>query len=247
VSSIHSRRRQRAADISRRVCSADDAYPTCAVFGCGRPTRAAAGRGLNRLYCRRHEDHFQRHGSYHKGSYSAAELRPYRLAAERWLKTNSQDPYARAALQAVGALMRSGRAEEAFRLRGLPPAERARVAWGRLRRAGVPAAQPVAAWLAVEMRLADDPQPDRRPDFKRVQAAKLVHRMASGTHRRWEQERPDGGVRVVEMHKYPASRGRVLRHIGEALEQAVELLAAHRVSAIRAAIRLPAPAPPRAG
>lgn len=51
-----------------------------------------------------HEDHFQRHGSYHKGSYSAAELRSYRLAAERWLQGNGQDPYAQAALKAVEAL-----------------------------------------------------------------------------------------------------------------------------------------------
>lgn len=106
--------------------------------------------------------------------------------------------------------------------------------------------KPLSVWLAVEMRLADDPQAEWRPEFKRVQAAKLVHRMAIGTHRRREQERPDGRVRVIEMHKYPASRGRVLRHIGEALERAAELLVAHRLPAIRAAVRLPAAAPRQA-
>lgn len=230
-----SRRRQRSADILQRVRKVEDAHFVCAVYGCGRPTRAAAGRGLNRLYCRQHEDHLQRHGSYIKTSYKAAELRPYRIAAERWLQANPTDVYVRAALQAIGTLLRSGRAEEAFRLRGLSPADRARVAWGRLRRADVPPQKPLAVWLAVEMRLADDPQADWQPEFKRVQAAKLVHRMASGTHRRWEQERQAGRVHVVELHKYPASRGRVLRHIGEALERAAELVAEHRLSAIRAA------------
>lgn len=200
---------------------------------------------MNRLYCRSHEDHFQRHGSYLKSSYGAAELRPYRLAAERWLIANADDPYAKHALTAVGALLRAGRPIEAFRLRGLSPAERARVAWGRLRREGVTAMRPVAAWLAVEMRVADDPQPDRASEFKRVQAAKLVHRLASGTHRRWEHERPGGQISVEEMHRYPQSRGRVLRHIGEQLEKAVELLAAHRLSPIRATVRLPPAGAPR--
>jgi hypothetical protein len=197
---------------------------------------------VNRLYCRAHEDHFQRHGSYLKGSYAAAELRPYRIAAERWLKANGADPFARTALLAIERLIYSNRVEEAFRLRGLSPAERAGIAWGRLRRAEVSPIKPVAAWLAVEMRLADDPQPDWHAEFKRVQAAKLVHRMASGTHKRWERERPNGQVEVTEMHKYPANRGRVLRHIGETLERAVEKLVAKRLPAIRATVRLPAAA-----
>ena len=239
MSSTVSRRRQRTADVSRRVQNRDDAYSTCRIFGCGHPTRAASGRGLNRLYCRAHEDHFQRHGSYLKGSYAAGELRPYRVAAERWLKTNAADPFAKMALLTIERLIYSNRVEEAFRLRGLSPTERAGIAWGRLRRAEVSPIKPVAAWLAVEMRLADDPQADWHPEFKRVQAAKLVHRMASGTHKRWERERPSGQVEVTEMHKYPANRGRVLRHIGQALERAVETLAEKRLAAIRAAVRLP--------
>ena len=70
--------------------------------------------------------------------------------------------------------------------------------------------------------------------FKWVQAAKLVHRMASGTHKRWEREQADpswSGLRtmtvVEEKHWYPRSRGRVLRHIGEDLARAVELLVKH--------------------
>lgn len=72
----------------------------------------------------------------------------------------------------------------------------------------------LAAWMAVELRLQDDPQPDRHDEYKQVQAAKLIRRMAGGTHKRWEHERPDDSITVTSLHKYPASRGLVLRVIG---------------------------------
>jgi hypothetical protein len=83
----------------------------------------------------------------------------------------------------------------------------------------------VAAWLAVEFTIKHDPQPDWRTEYKRVQGAKVVHRMASGSHKRWEHEYSHGnGKWTEELHTYPQSRGRVLRHIGEDLEKACELL-----------------------
>ncbi|BEQ13276.1 hypothetical protein FAK_03420 [Desulfoferula mesophila] len=98
----------------------------------------------------------------------------------------------------------------------------------------------MAAWLAVEMVLRDDPQAELKPEYKRVQAAKIVHRMASGTHKRWEREKPHplhhGLPPIKEVEEklwYPKSRGRVLRHIGGDLEEAVELLVDHRLEEIR--------------
>lgn len=72
--------------------------------------------------------------------------------------------------------------------------------------------------------IASDPSADRHSEFRQVQAAKLLHRMASGTHRRWERNGPGGSLEVTELHKYPASRGRVLRHLGEQLERIAELV-----------------------
>jgi hypothetical protein len=46
----------------------------------------------------------------------------------------------------------------------------------------------------------------------------------SESHRRWEVPRTDGGVLVTELHKFPMSRGRVLRHIGQQIERVAELL-----------------------
>ncbi|WP_258052027.1 hypothetical protein [Mesorhizobium sp. INR15] len=141
-----------------------------------------------------------------------------------WLEAQEDDTYVRNAVDRVATLLRtSGQFKEAFRLRGLSPQDRAKAAWARLRRAAVDPRRVVAAWLAIEMIIRDDPQADLKAEFKRVQAAKLVHRMASGTHKRWGE-----GASATELHVYPRSRGRVLRHMGEALETACELLVQHR-------------------
>ncbi len=187
----------------------------------------------------KHYDHYQRHGSPYKASYAMQEIAPHRAVAERWLEANAEDVYVKNAIERVqGLYNRAGPVVEAFRLRGLNPRERAWAAWARLRRAEVDPRRPVAAWLAVELAIGDDLQPDSHAEFKRVQAAKLVHRMASGTHKRWQQPTSSVGAdglpirRKVELHAYPRSRGRVLRHIGEDLEEAVELLVEHRLSSV---------------
>ena len=108
-------------------------------------------------------------------------------------------------------------------MNGLSPEERAKAAWARLRVAKIDPLAPLAAMLAVELIFIDDPQAERKQHFKWVQAAKLVHRMASGSHKRWERETYDGKVHVEELHIYPRSRGRVLIHIGQQLEKIAEL------------------------
>lgn len=146
-----------------------------------------------------------------------------------WLETNAEDRWAHNAMERVKTLYNTaGPHIEAFRLRGMSPEERSKAAWARLRKAKVDPCRVVAAWLAIEMTIADDPQADRKAEFKRVQGAKLVHRLASGTHKRWENT--PGGPK--EMHVYPRSRGRVLRHIGRALEEACGLLIEHRLQTI---------------
>ena len=217
-------------------------YGYCRVIGCGKPARAGTSDGLDMRYCRSHAEHYQRHGSPIKRSYTGKELAPYRRAALRWLEANAGSFWAKNAIGRVQGLYRSaGPHIEAFRLHGLSPQERAKAHWARMRKAEVDPRQVVAAWLAVEMVIADDPQSVTTIEFRRVQVAKIVHRMASGTHKRWEREVPDpnwSGLRsktvVEEKHWYPRSRGRVLRHIGEDVEQAVELLVEHHLGEVKA-------------
>ena len=157
--------------------------------------------GSDTRFCRSHADHYARHGSPYKPSYTAKEIALYRKAALTWLEANEGDVWVRNAVDRVETLYRTaGPHVEAFRLRGLSPQERAQAAWARLRKAKIDPADVIAAWLAVEMIIAADPQAERKVEFKRVQAAKLVHKMASGTHKRWgEGANSDGASCVPEV------------------------------------------------
>ncbi|TCI07452.1 hypothetical protein EZM97_31570 [Dyella soli] len=188
------------------------------MYPCTNRTTADSGSGLNRLYCRKHIEFYRRHGSYVKTSYGAGELRPYRAQALAWLDLNEREMAVQAAIDGVRRLYRTaGAAVAANRLAGRPPAERAKATWAQLRQREVDPLEVLAAWLAVDLRMRDDPQPDRHEEYRWVQVAKLIHRMAGGTHKRWETERADGRVQVTELHKHPVSRGRVLRVLGEEL------------------------------
>lgn len=229
------RQRKRREDVKRRASEPNHMYTYCRAEDCPNPARAGTSDGLGHQYCRKHYDHHQRHGSPFKPSYKATELNPYRKAAQKWLIENSEDRWVKHAINSVKQLyQRAGPHVEAFRLRGLNPRERAWAHWARLRKAEVEPMKVVAAWLAVEMVIKEDPQADWRTEYKRVQGAKVVHRMASGSHRKWNHEYSDGsGTWTEEMHKYPQSRGRVLRYIGEDLESACELLIDHCLDFIR--------------
>src|SRR5689334_20802240 len=101
------RRRRRAESIKRRVISSIDNYmPRCAVFGCGQPTQRASKQGLSPFLCRKHVLHRQRHGSSWCPSPKGKVLRPYRLAAEIFIKKYSQDLYVASALVGMQCLMR---------------------------------------------------------------------------------------------------------------------------------------------
>jgi len=235
---------QRRTDAVKAQAAEPNPYFTrCRVFGCQRPARAATRDGLDTRHCRHHYDQYQRTGSPYRKSYLAKELNPYRQSALLWLMENPDDPWVRNAISRVQTLYRqAGPLQEAFRLRGVKPKERARATWARLRHHDVDACLPVAAWLAVEMCIADDKGTEATPteEFRRVQAAKLIHRMASGTHKRWEYPRKAEWSsltlppRVETLDIYPRSRGRVLRHIGEQLAQAVELLVDHHLTTFQA-------------
>jgi len=110
-----------------------------------------------------------------------------------------------------------------FSLTGLEPEDRAMAAWARIREAQADPLVVLAAWLAVQACHDDDPQPEHSKEYRQVQAGKLLHRMAGGAHKSWGGY---DGVPKVELHKYPASRGRVLRHLGRHLEQAASSLPA---------------------
>lgn len=218
------RRAARKAEVKGRAQEPSHMFKMCRVVGCKNTARAGTGDGLDTRFCRSHADQYARHGSPYRSSFKACEINPYRRAAVEWLVANEGNKLVVNALQRVRGLYdRAGPHVEAFRLRGMSPGDRAKAAWARLRQHGVDPRLVVAAWLAIEAKTAADPQSETKSEFKRVQAAKIVHRLASGSHKGWRQ----GGGKTTELHVYPASRGNVLRHLGEDIESAAELVAAH--------------------
>ena len=217
------RRAARKAEVKGRAKEPSHMFKMCRVVGCKKTARAGTDDGLDTRFCRSHSDHYSRHGSPYRSSFKAAEINPYRRAAVEWLMANEGERLVANALQRVRGLYdRAGPHVEAFRLRGMSPKDRTKAAWARLRKHEVDPRMIIAAWLAVEAKIAADPRAEDKIEFKRVQASKIVHRMASGSHKSW----PQGAGRVTELHVYPASRGNVLRHLGEEIERAAEIVAA---------------------
>lgn len=129
----------------------------------------------------------------------------------------------------------AGPVEIATRLKGLPPAQRARIALARLREANIKPERLLAIAVAVHALIESEPEKCHRiPDWRIVAIAKAAHRLASGTHRSWPVPQPNGGVKHIEMHAYPRSSGRVLRHLGEMIEKESELVIYHHLMGLLA-------------
>lgn len=223
-----SHRQRRRADVNRRAAETETYLNRCTVWECQNLTRAKAGTGLDRRHCRKHADHLSRHGDPIKPTYSATKLNPFRRTAFDYITTNADEFLVKYAVMGVQGLYdRAGPLVEAIRLRGLSPRDRANALWSRLRATGVDPRIPLAAYLAVEMIHSEDPEPARSRggrQYVRVQSAKVVHRMASGFQKEWHQEQSGGGFKVKRLEAYPASSGRVLRHVGRDIELAGELV-----------------------
>jgi hypothetical protein len=195
----------------------------------------AEGTGLAAFHCKHHVEHKARHGSHWHGTYKAAEIAPYRKAADAWLKANAGDITVVSALNALRTLLdSSGPFTPSTSLRGLPARDRSRIAFVRLARAEVRPEAILAIHLAVSALIEEDPGSHRVKEFRIVQVAKAVHRLASGYHRKWEFEGADGRKRVTELHGYARSTGRVLRFIGEEIDKACEAVVADHLADVLA-------------
>jgi len=227
--------------LTARLTSFEDNYlAKCTVpnpitgIACGRPTARAAGEGLSAFACRYHQQHKQRHGSHWCKSPSAIVLKPYLSAARSFIGAHRTDPFVSAALTGMEGIMASaGPVEIATRLKGLPPEHRAKIALARVREADIKPERLLAIPLAVAALIEDAPATvHRTTEWRVVAVAKAAHRLASGTHRQWSVPQPDGRTKHVEMHAYPRSSGRVLRHLGEMIEKECELVIDHYLSKV---------------
>src|SRR5262249_7336175 len=144
------------------------------------------------------------------------------------------DPQIKNAVERLALLLGQSPYEIATRLRGLSPKTRAAIAFGRLRKRGIKPERLLAIHLAITALIEEDPGSHRVKEFRLVQIAKAVHRLASGYHRVWPQQDKNGRAFKIELHAYARSTGRVLRLIGQAIEERCEWATEKHVAGVMA-------------
>ncbi|PNG24529.1 hypothetical protein [Methylocella silvestris] len=229
---------KRRADAIRKAATIDPAYAneTCWVLGCKRPPLAATTEGMGK-YCRSHRHHLRRHGHTTIGSYTARHLTPYRRAAFEWIVKNASELFVKTALARIEGLLDSaGPVVEAHDIRTLSPAVKARAVFARIKRRKIDPKVLLGASLGVEAAFADEADPphtsgpDKFREYPRVQMGKVLNTLGGGITKRWERSSaPDKPFRI---EAFQPSHGLVLRRLGEALEEASELVTQHHLSGV---------------
>ncbi|MCJ2132298.1 hypothetical protein [Methylobacterium sp. E-045] len=209
----------------RAAMRGGDALPMCPT--CGSPPAARAGEGLSQIYCRQCCQRANRHGSHFKTTYPAATLRPYRHAAQRFLRAHLLDTWIVHALHALAALMdHAGPVERVVDVYRLPPADKARAALARMRRREVPPERLLVNYLAVCCAIATDPisPGSETANYRRVQAAKVCARTAASNDGYYSDR--------LKNERYARSTGQALVHLGRWLEEACEHVETAHLAAI---------------
>lgn len=204
-----------------------DSLPYCTIPGCGRPTRRAAGQGLNRFRCRYHDQALSRHGSAWLKTFTNADLRPYRRAAESYLKTHRADPWIAHSLGAIdGLLHAAGPHERVVDTLRMKPVDKARAALARLRHREIPPERILTIAIAIAAAVKEGPNPGGEPhEYRRCQIAKACIRQASGYH-------GPGAPGIKSYHRYPRSTGLLLRHLGRMVEEAADWSLHHHLDPV---------------
>lgn len=211
---------RRVANIKARASARSlNALSICSVIDCERRTQASSGKGLSRRYCGRHVKYYARHGSAHRGSYRAQELKPYLLSAERWLKAHAKETFVKLALIALlRVLEEAGRPEIITRMHGAPAKKRARAALARLRTQSVKPERLLTIALATWALVDDDWSFRADNEFRRVQIAKQAHRLAARHTPTWAEGLPRTSPSMKAMNRFPEATGPVLRELGRMID-----------------------------
>jgi hypothetical protein len=153
----------------------------CSIPNCNRPPMRTVGVGHAEYHCRYHVQFRARHGSHWHPTYKAADLKPYLAVASEWIDGHREElPVAYPLKGLEGLLEGSGQADRAQDIKRLPAGSKARVAFARLREAGIEPERLLAIHMAVGALIEDDNGSHRVEEFRLVQTAKAVHRLASG-------------------------------------------------------------------
>lgn len=206
----------------------------CSVPGCGAPVAELKGQALGRL-CRPHLERLRRHGCAWLGTYKAVELNAYRRAVWDWLSDNEPALGVRLVTGHIGGLIARGSSQQMRQVIRQKAEVKAAAIWGRFSEFDTDPKIIAAAILAVWLRVADDHSVGRAPsgeEYRDVQTAKLLIRLAGGSVRRWPPRR-EGGKPIV-LKSFVGSEGRVLRILGRSAAEAAQSLSASEWEALRA-------------
>lgn len=185
--------------------------------------------GLSVFHCRYHVQFRNRHGSLWKGTYSRAQLSPYRRAAESFIRKNREDALMAMALGSLAHLLHyAGPVHLVHDTYQMKPPQKARAALARMRRQEVPVERLLAIYFAISAIISEDPVGPGSPasEFRIVQTAKAALRQASGYHSHYG---PGNSY-----HRYPRSSGLFLRHLGQAIEDCCTFAAERHLPAVLA-------------
>lgn len=206
-----------ALDLLDRASAPPDPHTrhSCIAAGCGKTTMRGEGKGLSYSYCRKHVEFIARHGSSWRKSLNGAELEPYRKAAASWLEASAEPASVRAAENEIWRMMaEAGPVIIAPYLHNEGPESRAKQVLARMRQRGVLPRTVLVEALATAVAVRSLEGIPRDSEFWTVQVAKRVHRLGSA----W---------RIIEGRKvvftwHPEPRGRMLRHLGQMVMDALD-------------------------
>jgi hypothetical protein len=205
----------------------------CTVPGCpgdfNDSRQFTAGR-----FCRAHLERYRRHGCAWLGSYTAADLNTYRRATWNWLSENESSLGVRLATGCINGLVARGVWKPVRQVARQSVAVKVSVIWGRFGEFDTDPKILIAGILAVWLRVADDYIKGCVPsgvEYRDVQTAKLLIRLAGGSVRRWPS-RQDGGEPIV-LKSFVSSEGRVLRVLGRSASEVAQALSASEWEDVR--------------
>lgn len=205
----------------------------CSVPGCGASVAELRGEALGRL-CRSHLERVRRHGCAWLGTYKASDLNAHRRAAWDWLSENEGSLGARLTTGFVSGLIARGTQQPIRQVVRQNAEVKAAAIWGRFAELNTDPKIIAAAILAVWLRVAHDHSAGRAPsgaEYRDVQTAKLLIRLAGGSVRRWPPRR-EGGQPIV-LRSFVSSEGRVLRVLGQSAAEAAQSLSESEWGALR--------------
>lgn len=121
-------------------------------------------------------------------------------------------------------MQRSGPLIAPRNLHGLSAERRSQAVWARIRHRQINAGNILAAILTIVLCHALDPQRGK-VEYRRVQVAKVLNRIAGGEVKRWPTHHADPALpREKVLRWFPASEGLVLRVLGKSAEDALDHL-----------------------